>query len=43
MVERSEKPQRAHQIVESLLAKPSEKPNFSSMASQEVPEILRRA
>jgi len=33
-------PTRGHQIVESLLAKPMKKPDFSSFAP---PEILKRA
>lgn len=39
-----EKQPRAHQIVESLLAKPSKKPDFASMsrAQQDMPSALKR-
>ena len=34
---------RAHSIVESLLAKPSQKPDFASMIQGGQPDILKRA
>ena len=44
MVESRQEVSRGHQIVESLLAKPSQKPDFASVMMQGgQPDILKRA
>ena len=44
MMQDKKEQSRGHQIVESLLAKPSKKPDFASvMLTQNQPDVLRRA